>query len=123
MPLRFLGQHQCSPRIIAIASGRFSWQRSLRWPQMAAEHGLEQMQTSGTRVVEISCEEVWREISNYLEDEISADLRTRMEEHFKGCKRCAAVLDGTRNVVRLFGDATAIELPAGFSERLRQKLR
>ncbi len=73
--------------------------------------------------MEISCEAVWREISNYLEDEISADLRTRMEEHFKCCKRCAAVLDGTRNVVRLFGDATAIELPAGFSERLRQKLR
>jgi len=73
-------------------------------------------------VVEISCEEVWREISNYLEGEISGELRARMEEHFRGCKHCTAVLDGTRNVVQLVGDATAFELPAGFSNRLYQKL-
>jgi predicted anti-sigma-YlaC factor YlaD len=73
-------------------------------------------------VVEISCEEVWREISNYLEGEISAEMHARMEEHFKGCKHCTAVLDGTRNVVQLVGDATAFELPAGFSNRLYRKL-
>jgi predicted anti-sigma-YlaC factor YlaD len=73
-------------------------------------------------VVEISCEEVWREISNYLEGEISGEMRARMEEHFKGCKHCTAVLDGTRDVVRLVGDATAFELPAGFSTRLYLKL-
>jgi len=73
-------------------------------------------------VVEISCEEVWREVSNYLEGEANSELRVRMEEHFKGCKHCTAVLDGTRNVVRLVGDATAFDLPAGFSDRLYQKL-
>jgi anti-sigma factor RsiW len=80
------------------------------------------MQTGRAGVVEISCEEVWREISNYLDDEISADLRTRMEEHFKGCKRCTAVLDGIRNVVQLFGDAAVLDLPAAFGIRLRQRL-
>jgi anti-sigma factor RsiW len=73
-------------------------------------------------VVEISCEEVWREISNYLEGEIDVELRARMEEHLRGCKHCTAVLDGTRNMVQLVGDATAFELPAGFSNRLYQKL-
>ncbi len=73
-------------------------------------------------VVEISCEEVWREVSNYLDGEISEELRARMEEHFKGCKHCTAVMDGTRNMVQLVGDATAFELPAGFSNRLYQKL-
>jgi hypothetical protein len=73
-------------------------------------------------VVEITCEEVWREISNCLEDEISGEMRVRMEDHFKGCKHCTAVLDGTRNVVRLVGDARAFELPAGFSSRLYKKL-
>jgi uncharacterized C2H2 Zn-finger protein len=73
-------------------------------------------------VVEISCEEVWREISDYLEGDTTTELRDRMEEHFKRCKHCTAVLDGTRNVVRLVGDATAFELPAGFSDRLYKKL-
>lgn len=73
-------------------------------------------------VVEISCEEVWREISNYLDGEISAELRVRMEAHFKGCKHCTAVLDGTRNMVQLVGDAAAFELPPGLSKRLYRKL-
>ena len=72
--------------------------------------------------VEISCEEVWREISNYLEDDVAEKLHARMEAHFKGCKHCTAVLDGTRNVVRLVGDAMAFELPPGFSDRLYRKL-
>jgi anti-sigma factor (TIGR02949 family) len=73
-------------------------------------------------VVEISCEEVWREISKYLDGEINEQMRARMEEHFKGCKHCTAVLDGARNVVQLVGDARAFELPAGFSDRLYLKL-
>jgi hypothetical protein len=57
-------------------------------------------------VVEISCEEVWREISNYLEGEISAGTARQDGGHFKGCKHCTAVPDGTRNVAQLVGDAT-----------------
>ena len=56
------------------------------------------------------CDEVWREVSNYLDNEVSAGLRTRMEQHFKSCKLCTAVLDGTRNVVRLVGDAAISDL-------------
>jgi hypothetical protein len=79
------------------------------------------MQTGGTRAVKISCDEVWREISNYLEDEVSAGLRTRMDEHFKGCKRCTAVLVGTRNVLRLVGDAAVFDLLTAVSDCTDQK--
>jgi len=73
-------------------------------------------------VIEISCVEVWRELSNYIDDAIDPELRRRMEEHFKGCEHCSAVLDGTRNVVRLVGDGRAFDLPAGFSDRLKKRL-
>ena len=79
------------------------------------------METGGPKAVKISCAEVWREISNYLEDEVSADLRTRMDEHFKGCKRCTAVLVGTRNVVRLVGDASVFDLLTTVSDCTDQK--
>jgi anti-sigma factor RsiW len=72
--------------------------------------------------IEISCLHVWREISNYIDGEIDAELRRRMEEHFKGCEHCSAILDGTRNVVRLVGDGRNFDLPSGFSERLKQRL-
>jgi hypothetical protein len=73
-------------------------------------------------VIELSCQEVWREISNYLESDLDAERRASMEAHFKQCKHCTAVLDGTNNVVRLMCDGSAFELPAGFSSRLRRKL-
>jgi hypothetical protein len=69
-----------------------------------------------------NCEDVWREISNYIEGEVDAGLRSQMEEHFKGCKRCASVLAGTRNVVQLYGDERMLEVPAGFSRRLEKRL-
>ena len=70
----------------------------------------------------VNCEQVWHEISNYLESDVDAALRTAMDEHFRTCKRCASVLEGTRNVVRLYGDERMIEVPAGFSRRLEKRL-
>ena len=74
-------------------------------------------------VIEISCVEVWRELSNYIDGVVDAELRLRMEEHFKSCEHCIAVLDGMRNIVRLAGDNRVFDLPAGFSERLKERLR
>lgn len=78
------------------------------------------------RIIEISCEHVILEISNYIDGEITRELRARMEEHIRGCKHCAAVLDGTTNTLRLIADGRAFdghfELPLGFSERLRLRL-
>jgi anti-sigma factor RsiW len=73
--------------------------------------------------IEISCLEVWREISNYLEGEISHDMRERMEAHFKVCAHCKAVLDGTRNVVGLVGDGRLFQMPEGFNKRLYKKIQ
>ncbi len=69
-----------------------------------------------------NCEDVWHEISNYIDGEVDAALRSEMEEHFKVCKRCASVLAGTRNVVAVYGDERMLEVPAGFSRRLEKRL-
>ena len=74
-------------------------------------------------VIEISCLEVWREISNYVDQDVAPELRARMEAHFKSCAHCKAVLDGTRNVVKLVTDGVEYELPSGFSERLYSKIK
>jgi hypothetical protein len=72
--------------------------------------------------IEISCVEVWREVSNYLGGEISAELRDRMQAHFEVCKHCTAVLDGMRNVVGLVGDGKLFQTPEGFNKRLYKKI-
>lgn len=73
--------------------------------------------------IEISCVEVWREVSNYLGGEISAELHDRMQAHFELCKHCTAVLDGMRNVVGLVGDGKLFQTPEGFNKRLYKKIQ
>jgi Putative zinc-finger len=73
-------------------------------------------------VIEISCRAVWNALSDYLENEVDANLRRRMEEHFKVCEHCKAILDGTCNVVQLVGDGVVYDVPRGFSDRLHKRL-
>lgn len=70
----------------------------------------------------VNCEQVWHEISNYVDGEVDATLRSAMDEHFRTCPRCSSVLAGTRNVVRLYRDERMLELPLGFSQRLEKRL-
>ncbi len=70
----------------------------------------------------MNCEQVWREISNYIEGDVDAALRSTMDAHFRTCKKCASVLAGTRNVVALYGDERMLEVPSGFSRRLENRL-
>ncbi len=72
--------------------------------------------------IEIDCVEVWRQISDYLDGELDAGLRASMSSHFKDCAHCSAILDGTRNVVKLVGDGRAFEIPVSASERFYKKL-
>jgi len=70
----------------------------------------------------VNCEEVWREVSNYLEGEVDPSLRLAIEEHVRGCQRCTAILNGTRNVIQLYGDERMLEVPLGFSQRLHRRI-
>ena len=70
----------------------------------------------------VACEQVWREVSNYLEGDIAPELRAAVDDHSRTCPRCRAVLQGARNVVQLFGDERMVEVPLGFSHRLHRKL-
>ncbi len=70
----------------------------------------------------IDCKHVWQYISAYIDGEVDAELRERIERHLETCEICSAVLDSTRNVIVLVADDRVFELPAGFSERLHDRL-
>jgi hypothetical protein len=70
----------------------------------------------------LNCEQVRHEISNYVDGDVNAELRSSMDEHFKTCARCSSVVAGVRNVVQLYGDERMLEVPAGFGRRLEKRL-
>ena len=72
--------------------------------------------------MEISCREVRKELANYMEDDITEDLRLRIERHFLRCDGCSTLYDGLRQVIYLVNESDLIELPVGLSQRLFQRL-
>ncbi|HET9805183.1 MAG TPA: zf-HC2 domain-containing protein [Candidatus Acidoferrum sp.] len=72
--------------------------------------------------MKLDCKHIWRELSNYLEGDISDDVRREVEAHVAQCRHCAALLDSTHNVLVLVADERRMELPAGFNARLRARL-
>ena len=75
-----------------------------------------------TQIVEIDCQHVWKELTNYIEGDLTPEMRDRIAHHLQRCRHCTAIYDGTRNVLQLLGDKQSIELPKGFSERLFDRL-
>jgi len=71
----------------------------------------------------LSCRELWREVSGYIDDSISPALRKQIELHLSYCRHCAAIVDGVHNIITLVADGRVYSLPAGFSARLHARLR
>jgi len=72
--------------------------------------------------MKLDCKHIWRELSNYLEGDISDEVRRDVEAHVAQCRHCAALLDSTHNVLVLVADERQMELPVGFNTRLRERL-
>src|SRR5215469_2955525 len=88
----------------------------------AESHGLVVFVSQKLSVMEIDCQQVRRELSNYLEGDLTPEVRLQIETHLEGCSHCAAVHDGMRNIVQLLGDEKLIKVPEGFGKRLYQRL-
>lgn len=66
----------------------------------------------------VTCEQVVKEVSNFLDDDVHSKLRAEIIEHLRGCHRCSVLVDTTRKVIYVAGDDRVFELPIGYSERL-----
>jgi anti-sigma factor RsiW len=70
----------------------------------------------------ICCEELLREISSYIDEEITSELRVQIESHLCACRHCKVVVDTTKKTLTLVADNSFLELPQGVSERLLERL-
>jgi MEDS: MEthanogen/methylotroph, DcmR Sensory domain/Putative zinc-finger len=71
----------------------------------------------------MTCQEVQRELSNYLDRELPVEVCAGMQDHFRTCERCAALLQDTHDMVLALGDERLVDVPHGYSTRLYRKLK
>lgn len=72
--------------------------------------------------VELTCREAWKEISEFVDQNLDREMQDRMRLHLIHCAHCKAVYDGVRNTVQLIAGDRVYDLPPGFSERIRHRL-
>jgi Putative zinc-finger len=66
----------------------------------------------------VTCEQVLKELSNFLDNDVAPELRAEIIDHLRGCHRCSVLVDTTRKVIYIAGDDRIFQLPIGYSERL-----
>ena len=68
------------------------------------------------------CAELLREMAEYLDEDMTIELRVQIESHLCACRHCKVVVDTTRKVLTLVADDSFLELPQGVSERLLERI-
>ncbi|MBS1842574.1 MAG: zf-HC2 domain-containing protein, partial [Acidobacteria bacterium] len=60
---------------------------------------------------DMTCQQVRRELSNYLDGGVAKLVKKAMKRHLESCKSCDALYRSTRNVLLLCRDQRVVEVP------------
>lgn len=71
----------------------------------------------------LDCKQVLLELSNYLDDEISPELKRALEQHLSACRRCSLIFDTARKTLKIITDVGPLEVPLEANARLRARLQ
>ena len=75
----------------------------------------------------ITCEEFLAEIADYLENEVSPEVRKELELHLSQCRACHVLCDSSLKTIKIVTESSSFELPQSVSdpiiERVMARLR
>jgi anti-sigma factor (TIGR02949 family) len=71
----------------------------------------------------LDCKQVLAELSNYLDAEVSSELKQAVEQHLARCHRCSLVYDTTRKTLKIVTEVGPYEVPLEVSARLHVRLQ
>ena len=71
----------------------------------------------------MNCQDVIRELSDYLDGGVDAATLEQIEHHLAACEECKLIVDQTKMAIELFCDSQPVELPTEVRARLHEALR
>ena len=69
-----------------------------------------------------SCEDVRAALSNYMDGDVSPDLRRELERHLSECRTCQVLYDTTRKTLHVVTNVGSFEVPEEVSELLVKRI-
>lgn len=71
----------------------------------------------------MNCQDVIRELSNFIDGEVDGALKREIERHFEDCEECKLVVNQTKQTIDIFCGCEPVELPREVRARLHEGLR
>jgi anti-sigma factor RsiW len=59
-----------------------------------------------------------RELSDYLDESLDAQIRAKLEEHITACPNCWVIADTTRRTIQIYKGMEPYPVPQDVQERL-----
>ena len=70
----------------------------------------------------LTCKEFLEELSDYLDENVDAEIRGKLEQHILECPNCWVISDTTKKTVRIYRGMDPYPIPADVELRLMTAL-
>ena len=70
----------------------------------------------------ITCEEFFAEFADYMENQVSPEVRQELELHLSQCRACHVLYDSSSKTVKIVTESNSFELPQNISESMIERV-
>ena len=70
----------------------------------------------------LTCKDFLKELSEYLDENLDAEIRAKLEEHIAECPNCWVIADTTRKTIQIYKGMDPQPIPADVESRLMKAL-
>jgi anti-sigma factor RsiW len=70
----------------------------------------------------LTCKEFFQELSDYLDENVDAEVRAQLEAHILECPNCWVISDTTKKTIRIYRGMDPHPIPADVESRLMAAL-
>ena len=70
----------------------------------------------------LTCKDFLRELSDYLDESLEVEIRSKIEAHIAECPNCWVIADTTRKTIQIYKGMDPYSVPADVQLRLMQAL-
>ena len=70
----------------------------------------------------LTCKDFLHELSDYLDENLDAEIRSKLEQHITECPNCWVIADTTRRTIQIYKGMEPYPVPSDVQDRLMQAL-
>ena len=70
----------------------------------------------------LTCKDFLSELSEYLDENLDAEIRAKLEKHMTECPNCWVIADTTRKTIKIYKGMDPYPIPSDVESRLMKAL-